>query len=373
MFKKGFIILSVLILSIATTLAYTPSSALEKKLDVVVEKIEWMIDVKWEWYREKFLKVIRAYKVKYESSERASYILTYLYDELHEDNHSHDDDNSHNSNDVSESEYMWEYILDNSETGTKVTVTIEGDTRKMVSNALPNHETGEFPTKWNPNKISAQSKTYSFPLKPTYTGEAKWAKEPGIGVNGVKFEPETAERVECVSGEVYKIEAIQDLTNLGLDMQNAHVQPTGEYHYHWAAKWLIQHSDGWEDLVHVGFAKDGYMMYYSKSGKYSPSYELLTAKREWTSCTYRNAEVEVDNTTPDGTYVSDWKFNASKWDLDKCNGIEIDGEYSYIVTDEYPYIGRCLNGEFTEAKRWGGQWGRSGEQTGERKWPPPRR
>jgi hypothetical protein len=32
-------------------------------------------------------------------------------------------------------------------------------------------------------------------------------------------------------------------------------------------------------------------------------------------------------------------------DLDECNGTEIDGTYAYIVTDTYPFISRCLNGE----------------------------
>jgi hypothetical protein len=57
--------------------------------------------------------------------------------------------------------------------------------------------------------------------------------------------------------------------------------------------------------------------------------------------------VDIDNTTPDGTYSSDWVFNAHAGDLDSCNGIEINGEYAYLITDTYPYVSRCLNGEAT--------------------------
>ena len=61
--------------------------------------------------------------------------------------------------------------------------------------------------------------------------------------------------------------------------------------------------------------------------------------------------VEVEGTTPDGTYASDWLYrdgnDGDNLYLDECNGTEIDGTYAYVITDEYPYISRCLNGEFT--------------------------
>ncbi len=33
----------------------------------------------------------------------------------------------------------------------------------------------------------------------------------------------------------------------------------------------------------------------------------------------------------------------------------IDDTYAYIITNEYPYISRCLNGEVSEAGGPGGQ------------------
>ncbi len=70
--------------------------------------------------------------------------------------------------------------------------------------------------------------------------------------------------------------------------------------------------------MHVGFAADGFLMYDSKSGADSPSYSLST-------------DANGDD-------------NLS---LDECNGTEIDGSYASVITDEYPFISRCLNGEFT--------------------------
>lgn len=45
----------------------------------------------------------------------------------------------------------------------------------------------------------------------------------------------------------------------------------------------------------------------------------------------------------DGTYNDDWEFtNAS--DLDECNGMTVNGRYSYYVTDTYPCAIKCLSG-----------------------------
>jgi hypothetical protein len=75
-------------------------------------------------------------------------------------------------------------------------------------------------------------------------------RESGDAYNGVKFELETAERVTCTSGETYRIEAQQTAFNLGLDYNLAHVQPTGEYHYHGVSDLLIDTLEG-DNLVHV--------------------------------------------------------------------------------------------------------------------------
>ncbi len=248
-------------------------------------------------------------------------------------------------------DHLGSYSLMDEEFGTMTTVTVDGATRTIESNALPDHETGEFPNDGNPNTISAQDATYEYPLEPTWVGDATPAMTPGVAVNGVKFEPGTAETVTCTSGESYRVEALQDVYNLGLDFNNAHVQPTGEYHYHGVSQLLADAYATDDDLVHVGFAADGYLMYYSKSGAYASGYELSTETRSGTECVGSSAlqsvAVAVDGTTPDGTYTSDWVHSDDHGDLDECNGVEIDGEYAYMITDEYPYVSRCLNGEFT--------------------------
>lgn len=250
-------------------------------------------------------------------------------------------------------DYFGAYTLDDKFYGAKTVVTIEKGKRKIVSNGLPNHHIGKFPNEGNPNTISAQNVSYEIPLRPFYTGKAKWVRQIGVALNGVKFEPGTAEKYECESGEVYRVEAVQQLINLGLDFNNAHVQPTGAYHYHAKPVGIIKPLDKGNDLVHIGFAMDGFPMYYSKNGVYKPSYRLVTTLRKGTDCSYDRDETkkeDLEGTVANGMFVQDWEYVKGLGDLDKCNGTRINGSYAYVITDGYPYISRCLKGKFTEEK-----------------------
>jgi hypothetical protein len=191
-------------------------------------------------------------------------------------------------------------------------------------------------------------------MNPIYTGNAKWIRQPGVAINGVKFEPGTAEVVACETGENYRVEAFQDLIDLGLDFNHAHVQPTGAYHYHGTPTSVIESSDTKDDLIHVGFAQDGFPMYYSKSGVYKPSYKLLGGERDGEDCTYDNPHHSMDVSIGghhNGTYTSDYEYVNGSGDLDECNGITVNGGYIYLVTKEFPFVSRCLMGEFSEEKR----------------------
>jgi hypothetical protein len=274
-----------------------------------------------------------------------------------------------------ENNYLGAYTIDDKVYGTKTVVTITADKRMMITNALPNHKTGTFPNEGNPNTISPQNVKYSLPLNPKYTGKGKWAREPGVALNGVKFEPETAEAFVCETGERYRIEAFQSLVDLGLDFNHAHVQPTGAYHYHGVPKGLVELLDKGEDLILVGYALDGFPIYYSKSGKYKPSFKLATKPRTGDVCAYKNPKTtinkELKNTNPDGTFLSDWEYVKGLGDLDECNGITLDGKYMYLVTDKYPYAGRCLMGEFIEQRPKGPPPGGGQRPPGGGQRPPP--
>ena len=98
-------------------------------------------------------------------------------------------------------DFLGDYNLIDDEFGTEVTVTVDGGTRTIVANSLPNHETGEFPNSGNPNTISEQTLTLELVTDPVYTGLAAYVQQPGIALNGVTFEPETAETATCTSGD----------------------------------------------------------------------------------------------------------------------------------------------------------------------------
>lgn len=267
--------------------------------------------------------------------------------------HTHTHNGSSDSHTHLQNDYFGSYNIKDTTYGTITNVTIENGVRKMVTNALPNHETGEFPRKGNPNTVSAQSRSYTFPVNPKYTGKAKWIRETGVALNGVKFEPGTAEVVKCDTGENYRVEALQDVIDLGLDFNHAHVQPTGAYHYHGSPTSVIDKFDTGADLVHVGFAHDGFPMYYSKTGKYKSSFRLLKGNREGEDCVYENPHNKIDISIGghhDGTYGSDFEYVDGLGDLDECNGITINDKYIYLVTDEFPYISRCVMGEVSEEK-----------------------
>lgn len=236
--------------------------------------------------------------------------------------------------------YLGNYEINDSKFGTKTNVKIDGNMRVMKTNALPNHANGAFPNAGNSNKISSQNTSYLLPLNPKLSGESKWARETGVALNGIKFELETAERFVCETGEVYRIEAFQDLVNLGLDFNHAHVQPKGAYHYHGVPTELVKLIDEGEDLIQVGFALDDFPIFYSKSGKYKPSFQLSTDKRTGNLCAYTTPKTSIKkdlkNSSPDGTFVSDWLYKEGLGNLDECNGTMINGTYAYFVTNEYP-------------------------------------
>ncbi len=249
------------------------------------------------------------------------------------------------------SEYLGDYELSDDGFGTKVTVTVGDGTRKIVTNALPNHKTGEFPNEGNPNSISAQDLTWELPTVPKLASTPGEPRVPGVAVNGIKFEPGTAETVSCASGERFRVEAVQEMFDLGLDFNNAHVQPTGEYHYHGVSELLVKLYESDADLVHVGFAADGHLIYFSKSGAFTPAYRLDTKTRTGTECEMSlpgGETFDTNGTKPDGTYTSDWVFDAASGNLDECNGATVGGTYAYFITDTFPYVSRCLKGEFTE-------------------------
>ncbi len=75
-----------------------------------------------------------------------------------------------------------------------VTITTDNGKRCVISNGLPDHDTGRFPNPGNPNSITEQDVRLCFPQVP-HKGNTPQDMRGSIGVaiNGVQIRPGTAE------------------------------------------------------------------------------------------------------------------------------------------------------------------------------------
>ena len=197
----------------------------------------------------------------------------------------------------------------------ELTVTVDGDTRTITTNDLPDdHTTGEFPVSpddpasaydRNPNHIEAQSLTYTLAAEPTLTETPTcMGGEAGVMLTGVAlFNAFDAGGRDAGAWEV------QD----GCD---GHPQVTSEYHYHTLSSCI---DDATVDTV-IGFALDGLPI--------------------------------------TGPKVADGNVLTTS-DLDECHGITstitLDGApvttYHYVMTQDFPYSVSCFRATPTQAPR----------------------
>jgi YHYH protein len=211
--------------------------------------------------------------------------------------------------------------------------------RFMRADGLPNHATGAFPNRSNPNRIAAQSYYFRMPLRPVKTGRAVYYRPNhlfGVAVNGVVFDPNTAEYWNNDRRSGWMIEALSGARPLGIDQNNAHVQPGGSYHYHGVPTGLVDKLGGKGRLL-IGWAADGFAIYVDETAR--PSWRLK-AQRDGGGPGGR----------PDGTYSLDYEYVRGVGDLDECNGREgataefPQGTYYYVVTAKFPHVPRCFMG-----------------------------
>jgi hypothetical protein len=254
-------------------------------------------------------------------------------------------------------------------TANSVTMTTDGATRYLSANGIPNHATGTFPNAGNPNAIAAQSYYVRFTAKPAVTGTITWLKTPGSSetgiskpgwtINGVPLDVTTAEFWNNEHGGTWNYEAITGGLNLGIDSSNAHVQPTGAYHYHAQPTGLTGVLGKGKAMTLVGWAADGFPIYarYGYSDPLDAASAVVAMQGSW--------EVKA-GTRPsgpggsyDGTFTKDWEYVAGSGDLDECNGRHgvtpefPGGIYHYYVTDDYPFIQRCVKGTVIDTSFFG--------------------
>lgn len=268
-------------------------------------------------------------------------------------------------------------------TESRVTIEVRDGYRHITSNGIPDHKPGRFPNRGNPNSIRPQEYTFKVPVKPKVAAETSRAGGPvlfGVALNGVVFDPGTAEWWNDSPAAGWNYEAIGGRIDLGLDQSNAHVQPTGAYHYHGIPLGLLEklkHAGTGKDarMTLVGWAADGYPIYAgfghavaddakSPLKKLRPSYRLKSGTRP--------GGQDGPGGKYDGAFTADFEFVDESGDLDECNGRTgvtpefPEGTYYYVLTDSFPYVPRMFRGEPDDSFRKrrgpppGGRGGRRG-------------
>src|SRR5258706_2942971 len=234
-----------------------------------------------------------------------------------------------------------------------VSITVTGGQRIIQGNGLPDHMPGQFPRPGNPNTISAQNYNFRVPLKPQVaaqpTSSAHWSF--GVALNGVPFEPGTAEFWNNERGSAWVYEAKSGFVNLGLDQNNAHVQPTGAYHYHGLPAGLIARLGGdGKTMLRVGWAADGFPI-YTDYGHSDPRDTNSPLKKMHSSYRLKQGvRPGGPGGNYDGRFTADYEYINGAGDLDECNGRFgvtpqfPQGIYHYYLTEEFPYISRQFRG-----------------------------
>ncbi|WP_202962359.1 YHYH protein [Congregibacter litoralis] len=239
--------------------------------------------------------------------------------------------------------------------------------RWLVANGIPDHEVGAFPNANNPNAISEQTVSTSFTLSPvrselpTELGGPRGAV--GYVLNGVKIDAATAGSCDdsgascSLAGGAngsWEIEALsQSHFDFGVDFNNAHVQPTGAYHYHGMPEGFLEKlGAGSSTMTLIGWAADGFPIYarYGYSEPMNSASGLVVMQGSYQLVNTPSGNRPSVNLYALGTFSDDWEYADGSGDLDECNGRfgvtpEFpQGIYHYFATDSYPFFQRCVLG-----------------------------
>ncbi len=233
--------------------------------------------------------------------------------------------------------------------------TINGTTRSITINGIVSHNVGVFPNSGNPNTIDVVNQTFSTTTNPqlavSITGGQGYTT--AILFSGAVVEPFTAEFFVGSGGTNmnWNITTLQSQTSLGLDCNNAHVQPTGRYHYHGTpSAYLEDLSVDGTQMIKVGYAADGFPIYY----KYAYADDGTTIVVQESGYQLKTEDRGGDGLSapsgcPDGYYFQDYEYISDNSELDECNGRfgktpESDNEYFYVITDNFPSMPLCFSG-----------------------------
>jgi YHYH protein len=242
-----------------------------------------------------------------------------------------------------------------------VLVETDGNTCSLFSNGIPNHDFNDASARFATN-VSAVEHTFTIPTSPepaqAYTDLSQRTYDAVI-LNGVVLDLLSAGcyrptdpgadasgnvPVGCNGDSSWLLDPLSPHNNFGTDQHNAHTQPNGRYHYHGNPMALFDDNPGPNGSPVIGFAADGYPIYGSyfldpDSGQIRKAVSGHTLKAG-----QRPTSAEDPGGSYDGMYIDDYEFTDAG-DLDACNGMTVNDQYGYYVTDSYPWVVGCFRGE----------------------------
>tara|TARA_B100001057_G_scaffold307211_1_gene307320 strand:+ start:8103 stop:9026 length:924 start_codon:yes stop_codon:yes gene_type:complete len=239
---------------------------------------------------------------------------------------------------------------------SEVSIKVIDKFRIIESNGIPNHKVGKFPNSGNPHSIKPQKYNFKIPLNPQIANNITSLENPrfnfGIALSGVLFDPLAREYYLGDLKSDWRYEATSGAIKLGLDTNNAHVQPNGSYHYHGLPRDLESELELKNKNLHsplIGWAADGFPIYGATG--YKDNKKFIINK---SSYRIRQGKRPTGKSNPggiyDGTFINDFYYVKDYGTLDQCNGrLSItpefpNGTYAYFITDEFPSIPRCFKG-----------------------------
>jgi YHYH protein len=234
------------------------------------------------------------------------------------------------------------------------------DSCTLVSNGIPNHDfndaTAHFAT-----PVSAIDRSFDIPRNPDgFSGTTALSQHSwdAVMLNGVVLDLLSAGcyapgspmadadgnvAIGCTLKDGWLLDPLAEEGGFGTDVHHAHTQPDGTYHYHGNPNAMFDDAPGLSGSPVIGFAADGFPIY----GSYFLDVNM-TVRKAISGYTLKvGSRPGPDANNPggifDGTYIDDYEFTAVG-DLDECNGMTVDGQYGYYVTDAYSWVLNCFRG-----------------------------
>ncbi len=228
-----------------------------------------------------------------------------------------------------------------------VVIVADGNVCEISSNSIPNHDFNDAGAFATPAAEVAQA--FELPRNPQLASSSTaigLMSYDAIMLNGVVLDLLAAGCYGVGDGKIgcfdldtpWRYDPMSPLADFGTDSHNAHTQPDGGYHYHGNPMAMFDDSPGADGSPVIGFAADAfpiYGSYFNDGGNVRKAVSGYTLKS--------GTRPDGPGGSYDGTYIDDWEFTDAG-DLDECNGMTVDGQYGYYVTDTYPWVLQCFSG-----------------------------